>query len=668
MVSFDDLIPAKAVAPVGKSFNDLTPEERAQIRSGITQQVGTGIVGAADARSFGFGDEIAAGLGSWPALFTDDLTLGQAYAKNLERIRSGQDARREANPGAYAAGQIVGAIGGGRQLAQGKSGRAIADSLAKGSLRARAAKAGVLGATSAGVAGFGSGSGLEDRLEKSGYSAVVGGFIGAGIPIAGQLVNKALTPKTPIPTAEQLRGKASELYQTAQKSGGTLKGEFTNKFLGEIQKLKPQTEAGKLLAGDDAFTKITERLGSLQGRKLSLQEAQEIDEFLGDAIDGLTDAGKLTKQGKKLLDVQTTLRNMIDDADESLIEGGKKGFEALKQGRTLWKQQANLRDIEKIIQRAEMTDNPATAIKSGFRTLANNEKRLRGFSAEERKLIQEAADTGVISDLLRTGGSRLIPIIAGAGGGGPLGTVAAGAGSMASRGLATRGAMNRANKVAEAVATRGLPKTPSTAIALPNPTSTAPVIGAASAGGVRAAEGEQAAPPISAPVSTPALNFDDLIPVGPQSNAVDFNDLAPRIAQAESGGNPNAQSSTSSASGLYQFTDPTWRSAVDKWGRKYGIKYGDKDNPQAQEQLLQELLNDNARILQAKGFEATPDNLYFAHFMGAPAASKALSLLGRNAIAARSFPKAAQSNPTIFFNNGKPRTVDEVYQLVTGKV
>jgi len=55
--------------------------------------------------------------------------------------------------------------------------------------------------------------------------------------------------------------------------------------------------------------------------------------------------------------------------------------------------------------------------------------------------------------------------------------------------------------------------------------------------------------------------------------------------------------------------------------------------------------------------------------MGAPAGAAAIKMLGTNAIAARSFPSAAKANPTVFFNkNGKPRTIDEVYQIITSKV
>ncbi len=51
---------------------------------------------------------------------------------------------------------------------------------------------------------------------------------------------------------------------------------------------------------------------------------------------------------------------------------------------------------------------------------------------------------------------------------------------------------------------------------------------------------------------------------------VDFNYLIAQ-AQIESGLNPRAQASTSSARGLYQFVDSTWLRTVDKHGAKHGL-------------------------------------------------------------------------------------------------
>jgi hypothetical protein len=183
-------------------------------------------------------------------------------------------------------------------------------------------------------------------------------------------------PPTPKATADSIKEQAQIAYAEADRLGGRLTPQFTDKFVNEVVKMKPQTEAGKLLAGDSISAQVATRMEALRGKPLSLQEAQEIDEFLGDMVDGQTVNGTVNKQGKKLLDMQSQFREMIEKADVDEISG--EGFEALKKGRSLWSQQAKLRDIEKIITRAESMDNPATGLKTGFRTLYNNPKRMRG--------------------------------------------------------------------------------------------------------------------------------------------------------------------------------------------------------------------------------------------------------------------------------------------------
>lgn len=163
----------------------------------------------------------------------------------------------------------------------------------------------------------------------------------------------------------------------------------------------------------------------------------------------------------------------------------------------------------------------------------------------------------------------------------------------------------------------------------------------------------------------PANDFQDIeqfLNSQPQSNA---GDLFERIKMKESGGDPNAQAKTSSASGLYQFTDNTWRDIVGKYGAQYGITEDMKNDPQAQEIMVRHLAQDNAAILANAGIEPSDQNIYFAHFMGAPAAAKALSS-NPETVAAQVFPAAARANQTIFFRkDGTPRTIGEVYQVVT---
>src|SRR5262249_5731203 len=57
--------------------------------------------------------------------------------------------------------------------------------------------------------------------------------------------------------------------------------------------------------------------------------------------------------------------------------------------------------------------------------------------------------------------------------------------------------------------------------------------------------------------------------------------LLTKIATTETGLGPNAQNSTSTASGLFQFTDQTWKDMVNKYGKSLGVTENDKNDPEA---------------------------------------------------------------------------------------
>lgn len=146
------------------------------------------------------------------------------------------------------------------------------------------------------------------------------------------------------------------------------------------------------------------------------------------------------------------------------------------------------------------------------------------------------------------------------------------------------------------------------------------------------------------------------------------NDLMTRISMAESGGNPDARNPNSTASGEYQFTDDTWRGMVRNYGAQTGITEADKNKPDAQRIMAKLLTQENANAYKQAGFEPNDADLYMAHFLGAPSAVKAKKALGSGVRADQLFPQAAQANKPIFYNNGQPRTVDDLYRVLGSKV
>lgn len=228
-------------------------------------------------------------------------------------------------------------------------------------------------------------------------------------PAAPALTGEVLPPARAPQTSAEAKQIASAHYQRADEVGGTLTPEFVNRFVDKAESIAPQTAEGQMIVGDSPITALVDRIQGLRDEPVSLKGAQEIDEGLGNLIDREFGVKGLSKEGKQLLDLQTTFRNMILDAGPDDVGGGTAGFDALKQGRAAWAQAMKMTDLERIQDRAELTDNPATSIRSGIRVLLSNPSRVRGYSPAEVAALKDAANRGVMGSVLHVFGSRLIP-------------------------------------------------------------------------------------------------------------------------------------------------------------------------------------------------------------------------------------------------------------------
>lgn len=134
--------------------------------------------------------------------------------------------------------------------------------------------------------------------------------------------------------------------------------------------------------------------------------------------------------------------------------------------------------------------------------------------------------------------------------------------------------------------------------------------------GGAAAPGSTPARVTSAPAAAPAAASDETAAPAPEQDASAGPSYLDRVAQIETGGNPNQTSSTG-AMGKYQFVPGTWA--------QYGGG-GDPNDPVAQEAAVRKLTADNAAALaKALGREPTAGELYLAHQQGAGGATALLT-------------------------------------------
>ena len=167
-------------------------------------------------------------------------------------------------------------------------------------------------------------------------------------------------------------------------------------------------------------------------------------------------------------------------------------------------------------------------------------------------------------------------------------------------------------------------------------------------------------------------------------------------AMRESGLKPQAQSSTSSAAGLFQFVEQTWFGLVKEFGAKHGLasyanaigrgadgrfRAGDandrrailalRNDPQVSALMAGEYAHQTqAEMESSLGRQVCGGELYAAHFLGPDAACRLLRMndTAPEASAAAHFPQAASANRSVFYHaDGTPKTVREVYAWATSR-
>ncbi|HEY2135461.1 MAG TPA: transglycosylase SLT domain-containing protein [Xanthobacteraceae bacterium] len=167
-------------------------------------------------------------------------------------------------------------------------------------------------------------------------------------------------------------------------------------------------------------------------------------------------------------------------------------------------------------------------------------------------------------------------------------------------------------------------------------------------------------------------------------------------AQVESGLNPTASASSSSAKGLFQFVDQTWLTTLKESGPALGYgRYADaivktssgryevpdpamrreimalRDDPTANAAMAGAFTQQNGALVADRiGRPPTEGELYLAHFLGASGAAQLINLAARDptANAATAFPSAARANHSIFYDHaGQARSAVGVYNLLVAR-
>lgn len=174
----------------------------------------------------------------------------------------------------------------------------------------------------------------------------------------------------------------------------------------------------------------------------------------------------------------------------------------------------------------------------------------------------------------------------------------------------------------------------------------------------------------------------------------DFDYLL-KTAMRESSLDCSAKSGTSSACGLFQFTEQSWLGTLKRNGEDLGYgSYADaitqddkgryrvadpaarqailalRNDPTASAMMAGAYTSESESALTGKlGRDVSEGELYVAHFLGAGGAGKLITAAEDmpHVRADTLFPQAAAANRSIFYEGGRAKTVGEVYQSLVAK-
>jgi hypothetical protein len=161
-------------------------------------------------------------------------------------------------------------------------------------------------------------------------------------------------------------------------------------------------------------------------------------------------------------------------------------------------------------------------------------------------------------------------------------------------------------------------------------------------------------------------------------NKIAGKDIDPKyyekLAQIESSGDPNAKAQDNcppgevcTASGLYQFTERTWKENVENLGLDYTLE--DRFDPTKSRKVVEAFTQKNAKYLERKlGRTPTENELYLAHFLGMGGARKFLTAYQDHKdlpIESIITTKQINSNPGVFKG---VRTVGDLYKWSENKM
>lgn len=270
--------------------------------------------------------------------------------------------------------------------------------------------------------------------------------------------------KVRIQEVDDLRSAANAAYKVADESGIVFKPQRYSAVVDDITSTLSKEGVDRTL--HPGATAALARLEELKGQPVTLQSMETMRRIAQDA------AGSNSPGERRLAQIMIgKIDEFVSGAgrDDVLVSGAnpREALKALFDGRALWSKVKKAETIEELVERAANRapqfsgSGLENAIRTEFRSLAQNKGRMRQFSKEEQAAIKRVARGGPVENIARMVGkfaptgvvSSVLSGGAGAAVGGPVGAVALPAIGLGARNVATRTTKRNVDAVRDLVRT-----------------------------------------------------------------------------------------------------------------------------------------------------------------------------------------------------------------------
>ena len=225
----------------------------------------------------------------------------------------------------------------------------------------------------------------------------------------------------PIKNADDAMRIYNPQIAKAEASDFKLAPQFTHDWLDTLKDETTTTPFGKAITPEPTpVAKLVSELKLGANDPLeNIKSIQETEQKIRRAMSDQSKPGGDDNQVRQMRQILQDFRERYSNVDPEHYTGSAEGIQSYKDSVKSYAAVSRLRDVQDIIDGTEGNPNRANLIASRTNAFLNDKQNIKGWSDDEIAAVRKAAEGGILPELVRTYGSRLLGIGAGAAGGIP---------------------------------------------------------------------------------------------------------------------------------------------------------------------------------------------------------------------------------------------------------